>query len=701
MKSIIPRLLAVLTLTATSLAQLDLANADDVQRHTNENGGLQSEGVTTLDGVPLADIPQADAMPEGRAAVPAGAVALAAEGWTATADSFQPGNEPSKAIDNDPNTMWHTPWGAAGAAHPHYITIDMQTTNLVNSISYQPRQDGQANGNIGGHTITLSTDGNTFSAPKVVGTWRDDASTKVSVFEATNARYVRLTATTEAGGRGPWTSVAELNIFTTTTPPPAYNGIGGGQWSPTIDFPLVPVAAALEYNSGNILTWSAYAADQFGGSNGGFTLTATYFPGSQTVSQRTVTETQHDMFCPGLNVDSRGRIFATGGNNAPKSSIYTPSSTAWSAAPNMNIERGYQSQCTLSDGRTFVIGGSWSGGTGNKNGEVYSISTNRWTVLPGCPVAPMLTADAQGVYRSDNHAWLFGWKQGWVFQAGPSKQMNWYNPNGGGAYQAAGNRGNDPDAMCGLATMYDAVAGKILTVGGAPNYQNIDATANAHIITLGNQGAAPQVQQINPMWYKRTFGNSIVMPNGNVMIVGGQVYGQPFSDDTAQLIPEIWVAATGNFIRVPPIAVPRTYHSVGILLADATVFNGGGGLCGNCATNHFDGQVYYPGYLFNGDGSRAARPVINSATGQVRPGGTITASTNTAVTSWSLVRVSSTTHTVNTDQRRVPLRATANGNTYTMVVPNDYGILIPGYYMLFAMNAQGTPSVARYVLVPR
>ena len=40
----------------------------------------------------------------------------------------------------------------------------------------------------------------------------------------------------------------------------------------------------------------------------------------------------------------------------------------------------------------------------------------------------MLTADAQGVYRQDNHGWLFGWKNGYVFQAGPSKAMNCMNP---------------------------------------------------------------------------------------------------------------------------------------------------------------------------------------------------------------------------------------------------------------------------------
>ncbi len=49
--------------------------------------------------------------------------------------------------------------------------------------------------------------------------------------------------------------------------------------------------------------------------------------------------------------------------------------------------------------------------------------------------------------------------------------MNWYNPNPGGSTSPAGLRGNDADAMNGNAVMFDAVAGKILTLGGAPSYQ--------------------------------------------------------------------------------------------------------------------------------------------------------------------------------------------------------------------------------------
>ena len=47
--------------------------------------------------------------------------------------------------------------------------------------------------------------------------------------------------------------------------------------------------------------------------------------------------------------------------------------------------------------------------------------------------------------------------------------MNWYYPDGNTTVPA-GARGTDPNAMCGNAVMYDAVNGKILTLGGSPIY---------------------------------------------------------------------------------------------------------------------------------------------------------------------------------------------------------------------------------------
>ena len=100
--------------------------------------------------------------------------------------------------------------------------------------------------------------------------------------------------------------------------------------------------------------------------------TATYFPATGIVSQRNITNAGHDMFCEGLSIDSTGRFVATGGNSNYKTSIYSPANDAWTAAAQMHVPRGYASQATLSNGNIFMIGGSWAGGLGGKNGELFS-----------------------------------------------------------------------------------------------------------------------------------------------------------------------------------------------------------------------------------------------------------------------------------------------------------------------------------------
>lgn len=296
---------------------------------------------------------------------------------------------------------------------------------------------------------------------------------------------------------------------------------------------------------------------------------------------------------------------------------------------------------------------------------------------------------------------LFGWKNAYVFQAGPSVAMNWYGTTGTGSQAAAGTRGTDTDAMCGNAAMYDAVNGKILVVGGSPDYQDSNATSNAHIITLGTPPAVPTVTAIGNMAYQRAFANSVVLPDGTVLIMGGQVYANPFSDATSQYVPELFNPATNTFKQLAPAAIPRNYHSIGVLMPDATVASGGGGLCGTCATNHYDVQIFTPPYLYTSAGVLAARPVISSiSVTSVANGGTFTVTTAAAVTAFSMIRLTSTTHTVNTDQRRIALTPTGtSGTTYTLVVPTDPGVALPGAWFVFVLNSAGVPSISKTILV--
>jgi galactose oxidase len=630
----------------------------------------------------------------GDPGTPAAVVDLPREGWTAAASDQETAaadNRAALVLDNDPDTIWHSKWSGTATPLPHHITIDMKTHRAVSALRYQPRRAG-ANGRIGAYTITTSTDGTTFGSPVASGSWQDDDTVKGATFTRTvTARYVRLTATSEAGDRGPWSSAAELHLSGPASP------AAHGAWSRLTGFPLVPVATAVLPNN-KLLAWSAYGTDRFGGSNG-YTQTAIWDLTTGQVSQRRVDNTGHDMFCPGTAVLRDGRVLVTGGSNAERASIYDPVTDQWTSVADMNIPRGYQAMTLLSNGDAFVLGGSWSGGSAPKGGEVWSAATGTWRTLTGVPVTTTMTADPAGPYRADNHQWLHATSDGRVLHLGPSRQMNWISTTGTGTITAAGNRADSADAMNGNAVAYDV--GKLLTLGGATAYENTQATRRAYTVDLNGGGAQPITSRTGDMAHARSFSNSVVMPDGKVAVFGGQSYPVPFSDATSAMTPEIWDPATGEFTRMASMAVPRNYHSVANLLPDGRIFSGGGGLCGDCATNHADGAVFTPPYLLNADGTEKTRPAITAGVpSRATHGAKLTVTTDSAVTSFVLVRAGAVTHSTDNDQRRVPLASRETStNAYEVTIPTDPGVALPGTYMLFALDSQGVPSRARMLTI--
>ena len=69
------------------------------------------------------------------------------------------------------------------------------------------------------------------------------------------------------------------------------------------------------------------------------------------------------------------------------------------------------------------------------------------------------------------------------------------------------------------------------------------------------------------MAYARAFGNGVALPDGEVLVIGGQQHPQTFTDSGAAMSPELWDPATGRFTVMAPQAIPRNYHSVAVLLA--------------------------------------------------------------------------------------------------------------------------------------
>ena len=264
-----------------------------------------------------------------------------------------------------------------------------------------------------------------------------------------------------------------------------------GEWGAVIPFEIVPVAVA-NLPDGSLITWSSQFRNTFVGSGSGMTYTQIFDPGNDTTLPSTVTQTDHDMFCPGINNLSDGRILSAGGTTSERTSIYDPSTGIWSAAADMNIPRGYQGNVTLSDGSVFTVGGSWDAGPdGGKTAELWTEETG-WVYLPGIEGDDFLyngndsSLEGEGLFRLDNHVWLWPASDGSLFQAGPGEIMHWIDVDGNGgtgSWISAGQRGNDTYSMKGTTVMFDT--DKILKVGGSGSYgSNTPAFDNSYVIDI-------------------------------------------------------------------------------------------------------------------------------------------------------------------------------------------------------------------------
>lgn len=494
-----------------------------------------------------------------------------------------------------------------------------------------------------------------------------------------------------------------LKSFSQTPSPQTH-----GQWGSKIEFDLVPVAIA-NLPDGRLVTWSSKYHDDFD-MNDGYTFTQIFDPlgneGLGAVLPRAVTETFHDMFCPGINNLADGRLLVTGGSSDEKTSIYDPKTGIWTAAEDMNIARGYQGAVTLADGSAFTIGGSWNDGVpaGGRDGEIWREGVG-WTHLPGLPGSMLyngndIAGEPEGVYRLDNHAWLWAAPNGKILHAGPGEEMHWIDVNGNGgtgSYQLIGKRGDDYMSMNGNTAMFDI--GKILKVGGSASYSsNTPGNSNAYVIELDtNGGDNVTVTKVSSPEHARIYVSSVVLPHGEVLILGGRDEAEVFVDRGAYLSAEMFNPATNSFRTLASMEVPRTYHSAAILLKDGRVFMGGGGLCGeNCAENHKDAEIFSPPYLFNASGELAERPTL-SAPDKAFFEKPLTVVATSGVQEFSFIRMSSATHSINNEQRRVPVGFTENNGVYVLDIP-EANLMPPGYYMLFAIK-DDVPSIAETVMV--
>ena len=121
------------------------------------------------------------------------------------------------------------------------------------------------------------------------------------------------------------------------------------------------------------------------------------------------------------------------------------------------------------------------------------------------------------------------------------------------------------------------------------------ATATTEIIDLG---AGSPAWQFGPdMSQARVEMDAVLLPTGKVLAIGGSSTDEDAS--TASLNADLYDPDANSFSSAGANTYPRLYHTVSLLLPDATVWLAGSNPSSGVYEQHM--EIYKPAYLFTRD----------------------------------------------------------------------------------------------------
>ena len=157
---------------------------------------------------------------------------------------------------------------------------------------------------------------------------------------------------------------------------------------------------------------------------------------------------------------------------------------------------------------------------------------------------------------------------------------------------------------------------------------------------------------------QRRLVNGTILADGKVLATGGSAVWNELTDVNNSA--EIWDPHTGTWTVGASGDRARLYHSIAMLLPDASVLVGGGGAPG--PQNNTNVEIYYPPYLFDAGGALRRAPGHRS-----RPAGDRHRpdlrrrhrQRRRRSAGWCWSRRGSVTHSCNMEQRFIELTFTA------------------------------------------
>jgi len=478
----------------------------------------------------------------------------------------------------------------------------------------------------------------------------------------------------------------EFDAAALTPPPDAHiNGVFGAPFS----MRLIPIHAALLPN-GNIYY---YGTDEAGGQGAKF-LHAVWEPelGPDEVFDTGTHKllphsTGTDTFCAAQALTNSGKLMITGGDaivNGQRNwsnwdtNVYDPGTNELESSQPMSHKRWYPTLLALANGDMLVLGGrdARSPPTSSPTPEVYTPATG-WKTLS--------TATSNLAYGGTNTSWYypraFPAPNGKVFVLAHHGEMFYLDPTGTGSIIRPTNT-LAPGSSLSLPIVSFA-PGKILSL-----------RTNRRVIVVDLNKTPPSRKDTAPVSRLRYWSNLTILANGKVMVSGGSGVGNKLTNVAYNA--EIWDPATGKWTLQAAAQKPRLYHSIALLLPDASVLTAGGGAPG--PVRNLNGEIFYPPYLWKADGSGlASRPSIENAPGTVILGREfdVTVGSGDSIARVTWVRHGAVTHSFDPATSFTELSFTQSGGTLTVTAPQNANVATPGYWMMFVINQNGVPSVAK------
>jgi hypothetical protein len=271
-----------------------------------------------------------------------------------------------------------------------------------------------------------------------------------------------------------------------------------------------------------------------------------------------------------------------------------------------------------------------------------------------------------------------------------------------------GSAGTDMTDESMAILLPPAQSQKVMLMGGGNILFTKPATRLTDLINLSNPATAhytpgpllprgplinqqgKQTSKAEPVSDGKMYVSMVILPNGQVLETGGGLLDRqaPYVKEAA-----IYNPSTNGYTAVAADPQPRGYHSTAMLLPDGRVMTYGN----NPGDGSFNEKIsiYSPPYLFHG-----ARPQIKSVAHTYWTyGSTQQITVNQKIVSAELIRPAAVTQSSDPNQRYVALPVTVSGNRVKLTVTGNPNLAPPGWYMLFVNNANGVPSVAKWVHV--